>query len=99
MVHIASADQVGGWDQCRERLLEARIIPRDRIDPVVTGVGLEMAWPSRAIIIREHVQEGVIERVQTHPLRAGEIESAGAQVDLVTVAIHMRTPGPIPVTW
>ena len=56
-----------------------------------------MAWLSRAKFIRELVQEGVIEIFQFQPLRAFEIEFAGAQVDLVTPGIHMNTLGPVPV--
>src|SRR2546421_11355218 len=57
-----------------------------------------MARRSGAIIIRELIQPGVIERTQGHPLRAGKIESAGAQVDLVTPAIHVNSVGPLAVT-
>jgi hypothetical protein len=78
--------------------LEARIVCRDPIDPVVAGIGLEMTWLAGACRVREPVQEGVIERAEAHTRRAGEIESAGAQVDLVTVALQMQTSGPIPVT-
>src|SRR5262245_3942290 len=56
-----------------------------------------MARPAGAILVRERVQQGVVERAQAHPLRAGEIEAARAQVDLVTEAVHMRTHGPIAV--
>jgi hypothetical protein len=34
-----------------------------------------MAWCSRTFIIREHVEEGVIERGQAQPLRAYEIDN------------------------
>jgi hypothetical protein len=56
-----------------------------------------MARLAGALLMREDVQEGVIERGQAQPLCAGEIEAAGAQVNLVTVAIQMDSCGPLPV--